>query len=54
VADVAGVEVTRRQLDERFGTGVCDSTSRDCQIVFNDGGSLDPTASVRVSISFAP
>ncbi len=36
------------------GTGVCDSTSSDCQIVFNDGGSLDPTASVRVSISFAP
>ena len=24
------------------GTGVCDSTSTDCQIVFNDGGSLDP------------
>ena len=36
------------------GTGVCDSTSTDCQIVFNDGGSLDPKASVRISISFAP
>ena len=36
------------------GTGVCDSASTDCQIVFNDGGSLDPKASVRVSISFAP
>ena len=36
------------------GTGVCDSTTTDCQIVFNDGGSLDPSASVRVSISFAP
>ncbi len=36
------------------GTGVCDATSSDCQIVFNDGGSLDPKASVRVSISFAP
>jgi hypothetical protein len=36
------------------GTGVCDATTTDCQIVFNDGGSLDPNASVRVSISFAP
>ena len=36
------------------GTGVCDSTTPDCQIVFNDGGSLDPEASVRVSVSFAP
>ncbi|MGZ8765217.1 MAG: alpha/beta hydrolase [Acidimicrobiia bacterium] len=36
------------------GTGVCDATTPDCQIVFNDGGSLDPKASVRISISFAP
>ncbi len=36
------------------GTGVCDATTSDCQIVLNDGGSLDPAASVRVSISFAP
>ena len=36
------------------GSGTCDSTTADCQIVFNDGGSLDPNASVRVSISFAP
>jgi Neocarzinostatin family len=36
------------------GTGVCDSAHPDCQIVFNDGGSLDPSSSLRISISFAP
>ena len=36
------------------GSGVCDSTTHDCQIVFNDGGSLDPEANVRISITFAP
>jgi alpha-beta hydrolase superfamily lysophospholipase len=36
------------------GSGLCDATTPDCQIVFNDGGSLDPMASVRISISFAP
>ncbi len=36
------------------GNGMCDSDHPDCQIVFNDGGSLDPSASVRISIAFAP
>ncbi len=36
------------------GTGICDADHADCQIVVNDGGSLDPAASVRISISFAP
>jgi hypothetical protein len=36
------------------GTGICDADHSDCQVVFNDGGSLDPSASVRISISFAP
>lgn len=35
------------------GSGVCDSDHPDCQIVINDGGSLDPAASVRISIDFA-
>ncbi len=35
------------------GNGACDASHSKCQIVFNDGGSLDPAASVRVSISFA-
>ena len=26
------------------GSGVCDATTPNCQIVFNDGGSLDPNA----------
>lgn len=34
------------------GTGVCDAT-HECDIVVNDGGSLDPSASVRVTITFA-
>jgi alpha-beta hydrolase superfamily lysophospholipase len=36
------------------GTGICDADHADCQMVFNDGGSLDPSASVRVSLVFAP
>ena len=35
------------------GSGTCDADHADCQIVVNDGGSLDPAASVRISISFA-
>ncbi len=35
------------------GTGVCDAAHSQCVIVVNDGGSLEPTASVRVPISFA-
>jgi hypothetical protein len=35
------------------GTGVCDSTHPNCVVVVNDGGSLDPGASVRIPITFA-
>ncbi len=35
------------------GSGVCDAAHDRCQVVVNDGGSLDPAASVRVDISFA-
>jgi dienelactone hydrolase len=34
------------------GTGVCDA-EHECDVVVNDGGSLDPAASVRVTIRFA-
>ena len=34
------------------GNGVCDA-QHECDIVVNDGGSLDPDASVRVTIRFA-
>jgi hypothetical protein len=36
------------------GNGTCDAQHADCQIVVNDGGSLDPAASVRIPVSFAP
>jgi fermentation-respiration switch protein FrsA (DUF1100 family) len=36
------------------GSGTCDATHPDCVIVVNDGGSLVPTASVRIPIAFAP
>jgi hypothetical protein len=35
------------------GTGVCDA-EHECDIVINDAGSLDPDASVRVTVTFAP
>lgn len=34
------------------GTGVCDA-QHECDVVVNDGGSLDPDASVRITIRFA-
>lgn len=36
------------------GLGTCDAQHSNCDIVFNDGGSLAPSSSVRVPISFAP
>jgi hypothetical protein len=36
------------------GTGICDATHPVCDVVVNDGGSLDPAASVRIRITFAP
>lgn len=35
------------------GNGACEPGSTHCQIVINDGGSLDPDASLRISISIA-
>ena len=36
------------------GTGVCDATVEDCVIAVNDSGILEPEATIRVPISFAP
>jgi hypothetical protein len=36
------------------GTGICDATHPVCDVVVNDGGSLDPAASLRIRIKFAP
>jgi dienelactone hydrolase len=36
------------------GTGICDATHPACDVVVNDGGSLDPAASLRIRIKFAP
>jgi hypothetical protein len=36
------------------GTGICDATHPICDVVVNDGGSLDPAASLRIRIKFAP
>ena len=36
------------------GTGVCDATVDDCVIAVNDAGLLEPEATIRIPISFAP
>jgi len=36
------------------GTGICNATHPVCDVVVNDGGSLDPAASLRIRIKFAP
>lgn len=36
------------------GTGVCDATVDDCVIAVNDSGILEPEATIRVPLSFAP
>ena len=36
------------------GNGICDATHPVCDVVVNDGGSLDPAASRRIRIKFAP
>ena len=36
------------------GTGVCDATVDDCVITVNDSGILEPEATIRIPISFAP
>ena len=36
------------------GTGVCDATVDDCVIAVNDSGILEPGATIRVPLSFAP
>ena len=36
------------------GTGVCDATVDDCVIAVNDSGILEPDATIRIPISFAP
>lgn len=36
------------------GTGVCDATVADCVIAVNDSGILEPEATIRIPISFAP
>jgi predicted dienelactone hydrolase len=35
------------------GTGTCDARHPNCAIIVNDGGSLNPAASVRIPITFA-
>ncbi len=35
------------------GTGTCDAAHPNCAVIVNDGGSLDPAASVRIPIAFA-
>jgi len=37
----------------KVGTGTCDASHPMCAIVVNDGGSLDPAASVRIPVTFA-
>ena len=36
------------------GNGICDAAHPVCDVVVNDGGSLDPAASLRIRIKFAP
>ena len=36
------------------GTGVCDATVDDCVVAVNDAGILEPEATIRIPISFAP
>lgn len=36
------------------GTGICDATVDDCVIAVNDSGILEPDATIRIPISFAP
>ena len=36
------------------GTGVCDATVDDCVIAVNDSGILEPEATIRIPLSFAP
>lgn len=41
-------------VEGRVGTGVCDAAHPGCLIAVNDGSSLDPEATLRLPISFAP
>ena len=37
-----------------IGSGLCDASHGQCAVVVNQGGSLDPAATVAIGISFAP
>jgi hypothetical protein len=40
-------------VEGRVGDGLCDATHPACQVVVNDAGLTDPSASVRIAITFA-
>jgi molybdopterin-binding protein len=45
--------VTLKIMSGKVGSGVCDAAHRGCQVVINDAGLEDPSASIRVPITFA-
>jgi predicted dienelactone hydrolase len=54
VPDTSGTgSVTLTIVKGQVGDGVCDATHPACQVVVNDAGLTDPSASVRIPITFA-
>jgi alpha-beta hydrolase superfamily lysophospholipase len=45
--------VTLRIVEGKVGTGRCDATHRGCQIIVNDAGLEEPSASIGIPITFA-
>jgi fermentation-respiration switch protein FrsA (DUF1100 family) len=45
--------VTLKVKTGKVGTGVCDVAHPSCQVVINDAGLEDPSASIRIPITFA-
>jgi hypothetical protein len=45
--------VTLKIVAGKVGSGMCDAAHHGCQVVINDSGLEDPSASVRIPITFA-
>jgi hypothetical protein len=45
--------VTLKIITGKVGSGVCDAAHHGCQVIINDAGLEDPSASIRIPITFA-
>jgi len=55
VPDTNGTgSVTLHIVEGPVGDGVCDPSHPGCQVLVNDAGLADPSATIRIPISFAP